>query len=72
MQYQLPEMITMLRQGVGRLIRSERDFGVVVFGDNRIVEKSYGRIVMDSLPPMIRTRDFGRVYSFLDNPDEAY
>lgn len=72
MQYQLPEMITMLRQGVGRLIRSERDFGVVVFGDTRIVEKAYGRIVMDSLPPMIRTRDFGRVYSFLDNPDEAY
>jgi len=32
MDYQLPEMITTLRQGVGRLIRSENDFGVVVMG----------------------------------------
>lgn len=70
--YQLPEMITTLRQGVGRLIRSENDFGVVVFGDSRLIEKRYGALVLNSLPPMIRTRDFARVYSFLDNPDEAY
>ena len=70
--YQLPEMITTLRQGVGRLIRSENDFGVIVFGDNRLIEKRYGKLVLNSLPPMIRTQDFGRVYSFLDNPDEAY
>ena len=70
--YQLPEMITTLRQGVGRLIRSENDFGVIVFGDNRVIEKRYGKLVLNSLPPMIRTQDFGRVYSFLDNPDEAY
>lgn len=72
MSYQLPEMITTLRQGVGRLIRSENDFGVVLFGDNRLLEKRYGRVVVESLPPMIRTREFARVYSFLDNPDEAY
>ncbi len=72
MCYQLPEMITTLRQGVGRLIRSENDFGVIVFGDNRLLQKRYGRIVLESLPAMIRTQEFARVYSFLDNPDEAY
>ncbi len=72
MNYQLPEMITTLRQGVGRLIRSENDFGVVVFGDNRLLQKRYGRVVLESLPAMIRTQEFARVYSFLDNPDEAY
>ena len=72
MNYQLPEMITTLRQGVGRLIRSENDFGVIVFGDNRLLQKRYGRVVLESLPAMIRTQEFARVYSFLDNPDEAY
>ena len=72
MSYQLPEMITTLRQGVGRLIRSENDFGVILFGDNRLLEKRYGKIVLESLPEMIRTQEFARVYSFLDNPDEAY
>ena len=70
--HQLPEMITILRQGVGRLIRSESDYGVVVCGDNRLIEKRYGAMVIKSLPPMIRTQDFARVYSFLDNPHEAY
>ena len=70
--HQLPEMITTLRQGVGRLIRSEKDYGVVVCGDNRLIEKRYGTMVIKSLPPMIRTQDFARVYSFLDNPYEAY
>lgn len=70
--HQLPEMITTLRQGVGRLIRSEKDYGVVVCGDNRLIEKRYGAMVIKSLPPMIRTQDFARVYSFLDNPYEAY
>lgn len=70
--HQLPEMITTLRQGVGRLIRSENDYGVIVCGDNRLIEKRYGSMVIKSLPPMIRTQDFARVYSFLDNPHEAY
>jgi ATP-dependent DNA helicase DinG len=71
MEHQLPEMITTLRQGVGRLIRSENDFGVIVMGDNRLLQKRYGRMVWDSLPPMIRTQDFARVYSFLDDPETA-
>ncbi len=72
MCHQLPEMITTLRQGVGRLIRSENDFGVIVCGDNRLIEKFYGKRVLNSLPPMIRTQDFARVYSFLDDPNAAY
>ena len=70
--HQVPEMITTLRQGIGRLIRSENDFGVVVFGDSRLIEKRYGARVLASIPPMIRTRDFARVYSFLDDPETAY
>jgi ATP-dependent DNA helicase DinG len=53
------------------LIRSENDFGVIVMGDNRLLQKRYGRMVWDSLPPMIRTQDFARVYSFLDDPETA-
>lgn len=70
--HQVPEMITTLRQGIGRLIRSENDFGVVVFGDTRLIQKRYGERVLASLPPMIRTRDFARVYAFLDDPETAY
>ena len=51
---------------------SENDFGVIVFGDNRLLQKRYGRVVLESLPAMIRTQEFARVFSFLDNPDEAY
>lgn len=54
--YQLPEAVLALKQGVGRLIRSESDHGVVVVCDPRMTRKSYGRIFRDSLPPMTMTR----------------
>ena len=50
MQYQLPEAIIKLRQGFGRLIRSQRDEGMVVILDPRIRTKRYGQIFLDSLP----------------------
>jgi ATP-dependent DNA helicase DinG len=50
--YQLPEAVLALKQGVGRLIRSEQDHGVVVICDPRMSERSYGRIFRTSLPPM--------------------
>ena len=46
-----------LKQGVGRLIRDERDRGVVVIADPRASGRGYGRVFIDSLPPMRRTRD---------------
>jgi ATP-dependent DNA helicase DinG len=45
-----------LKQGVGRLIRSEADEGVVVICDPRLSERGYGRLFRSSLPPMPLTR----------------
>jgi ATP-dependent DNA helicase DinG len=54
--YQLPEAVLALKQGVGRLIRSEQDRGVVVICDPRLSERPYGRLFLASLPPMQRTQ----------------
>jgi ATP-dependent DNA helicase DinG len=54
--FQLPEAALALQQGVGRLIRSETDTGVVAICDPRLYSKGYGRQLLDSLPPMRRTR----------------
>jgi ATP-dependent DNA helicase DinG len=50
-QYMLPHAALRLKQGFGRLIRSTSDRGAVVLLDGRILEKSYGRYFLDSLPP---------------------
>jgi ATP-dependent DNA helicase DinG len=55
-EYQLPEAALALKQGVGRLIRSETDRGVVVICDPRLIDKPYGRVFRASLPPMPVTR----------------
>jgi ATP-dependent DNA helicase DinG len=65
-EYQLPEAALALKQGVGRLIRSERDEGVVVICDPRLVTRGYGRVLLSSLPPMKRTRDRDEVLRFLE------
>ena len=49
-EYSLPEAILKLRQGVGRLIRTRSDHGIVVILDNRIVTRPYGRAFMQALP----------------------
>ncbi len=49
-EYSLPEAILKLRQGVGRLIRTKSDRGIVVILDNRIVTKTYGRAFLKALP----------------------
>ena len=48
--YQLPEAVIKLRQGFGRLIRTQEDFGRVVILDPRVLTKSYGRSFLESLP----------------------
>jgi ATP-dependent DNA helicase DinG len=55
--YQLPEAVLTLKQGVGRLIRSEDDRGVVVICDPRLRGRSYGRVFLSSLPPMAQSKD---------------
>jgi len=49
-EYSLPEAVLKLRQGVGRLIRTKSDRGIIVILDNRIVTKPYGRAFMQALP----------------------
>jgi ATP-dependent DNA helicase DinG len=50
-EYQLPQAVLALKQGVGRLIRDFDDFGVIVIGDPRMTSKAYGRVFLDALPP---------------------
>jgi ATP-dependent DNA helicase DinG len=49
-EFSLPEAILKFRQGVGRLIRSKTDTGIVVVLDNRILAKQYGRAFLEALP----------------------
>ena len=49
-EYSLPEAILKLRQGVGRLIRTATDEGIIVILDNRVVTKAYGRAFLRALP----------------------
>jgi ATP-dependent DNA helicase DinG len=55
--YQLPEAALALKQGVGRLIRSEQDRGVVAICDPRLTGRGYGRSFLAVLPPFPVTRD---------------
>ncbi len=57
LEYQLPQAVMLLKQGVGRLIRDEHDRGVLMILDERLLSKPYGRTVLASLPPFARTRD---------------
>ena len=61
---QLPQAVIALKQGVGRLIRTETDRGVLVLCDPRLTQKSYGETFLDSLPPFSTTRDPARVQGF--------
>ena len=64
MEYQLPDAAIALKQGAGRLIRTEQDWGVLVVGDARIVDKPYGKLLWRGLPPFSRTRDPQRALAF--------
>jgi ATP-dependent DNA helicase DinG len=68
---QLPQAVIALKQGVGRLIRTETDRGVLVLCDPRLVGKAYGRVFLDSLPPLPRTREVGDVGAFFGQPRVA-
>ncbi|HWW94917.1 MAG TPA: ATP-dependent DNA helicase [Vicinamibacteria bacterium] len=63
--YQVPVAILMLKQGLGRLIRSAADRGVLAVLDSRLVEKSYGQRFLASLPPARLVHDLGEVERFL-------
>ena len=62
--WQLPQAAISLKQGAGRLIRTETDRGVLVIADPRLVDKPYGKKLWRSLPPMRRTRELADVQAF--------
>ncbi|MBQ9240223.1 MAG: ATP-dependent DNA helicase [Duodenibacillus sp.] len=73
--HQIPLAAIALKQGTGRLIRSESDRGILIIGDPRVLPKSaggsgYGSIFLNSLPAYSRTRRLERVMDFWEHPGQ--
>ncbi len=64
--YQVPGAVLLLKQGLGRLIRSGADRGVLAVLDSRLVERAYGRRFVESLPPARLTHDRSDVRAFFE------
>ncbi len=64
MHYQVPEAIINLKQGLGRLIRTKTDHGLLALLDMRIVTRRYGKKFLDSLPPSPLTHDQNQIRDF--------
>lgn len=67
MDHQLPQAALSLKQGAGRLLRDDKDFGVVVLCDPRITGKRYGSKFLDALAPMPTTTSIDDVSSFFSS-----
>jgi ATP-dependent DNA helicase DinG len=65
-EYQIPQAVITLKQGVGRLIRDQSDRGVLMICDIRLRTRSYGKIFLDSLPRMPRTQKLEIVERFFE------
>jgi ATP-dependent DNA helicase DinG len=72
MEVSVPKAALMLAQGAGRLIRSDTDRGVVALLDSRISTKSYGKVLLRSMPPFWRTSDKSVVIESLQRLDQSY
>jgi len=72
LDYQVPAAIITLKQGLGRLIRTKQDRGVLAILDSRLRHRPYGRLFLASLPPCPTTHHLGAVAAFMvlakDNP----
>lgn len=64
-EFQLPQAVLALKQGIGRLIRDHKDSGVAMLCDPRLTSKGYGRLFLKSLPPMGRTDSEAEACAFL-------
>ncbi len=72
--HQIPLAAIALKQGTGRLIRSETDRGILIIGDRRVLPRqaggsNYGDVFLSSLPQYSRTRKLQRVIDFWEHPD---
>lgn len=63
---QIPQAVLALKQGAGRLVRSEKDTGLLILCDTRLVTRAYGQFFLSSLPPMTRTRSLDKALAFLE------
>jgi ATP-dependent DNA helicase DinG len=63
--YQVPQAVITLKQGFGRLIRSESDRGILVMLDQRLIRMPYGKIFLESLPPYHQTNRLEDVKAFM-------
>jgi ATP-dependent DNA helicase DinG len=66
-EHQVPQAVLAMKQGAGRLLRDETDFGVIVLCDPRITSKSYGRMFLKSFEPMPSTARLEDVQSFFES-----
>ena len=66
-QYQVPRAIIQLKQGMGRLIRTARDKGLIVIFDRRLLTKNYGRLFLNSFPPSQKVHSLDQALSSLDD-----
>jgi ATP-dependent DNA helicase DinG len=62
--YQVPEAVISLKQGLGRLLRTQTDRGLLAVLDARLVNRGYGKMFLRSLPNSPLTRDKRRVAEF--------
>ncbi len=62
--WQVPAAAIALKQGAGRLIRAVGDRGVLMLCDPRLTTRGYGKLFLQSLPPMPRTRELADVQAF--------
>ena len=66
-EHQLPQAVLSLKQGAGRLLRDQNDFGVIVLCDPRITTKNYGSTFLRCLEPITSTSDISGVERFLSS-----
>lgn len=68
--YVLPQAVLRLKQGLGRLLRTHEDRGVMAILDTRLHTKAYGKLVINALPPARRTGDLKDVQRFFEEEDD--
>jgi len=71
LDYQVPLAVLELKQGLGRLLRSSTDRGILCVLDPRLTGRRYGRRFLDSLPPYRRAHDREAARAFFDGSSDS-
>jgi ATP-dependent DNA helicase DinG len=66
--YQVPSATLLLKQGLGRLIRTRQDRGLLAILDGRLLTRGYGKVFLKSLPPCPIVQETSAVAAFFRNP----